>query len=133
MLSVRSVRLAMPVVHLNGENMTMPVNALSSALQQMQAMAAQAAGGDASTVAGETSGAASAGSFASALKASLDKISDDQKTALGESHAFELGSSNVSLNDVMVDMQKANVGFQFGLQVRNKLVAAYNDIAQMSI
>jgi flagellar hook-basal body complex protein FliE len=34
---------------------------------------------------------------------------------------------------VMVDMQKANVGFQFGLQVRNKLVAAYNDIAQMSV
>jgi flagellar hook-basal body complex protein FliE len=112
--------------------MTMPVNALSSALQQMQSMAAQAAGG-ASPAASDESGAASVGSFASAMKASLDKISNDQKTAIGESQAFELGSSNVSLNDVMVDMQKANVGFQFGLQVRNKLVAAYNDIAQMSV
>ena len=101
--------------------MTMPVNALSSALQQMQSMAAQAAGGT-SPAAAEQSGAATAGGFASALKASLDKISGDQKTAIGESQAFELGSSNVSLNDVMVDMQKANVGFQFGLQVRNKLV-----------
>jgi flagellar hook-basal body complex protein FliE len=108
------------------------VNALSSALQQMQSMAAQAAGGttDAAT---QGNGAATAGSFASAMKASLDKISDDQKTAIGESQAFELGSSNVSLNDVMVDMQKANVGFQFGLQVRNKLVSAYNEIAQMSV
>ncbi|CAD6539648.1 flagellar hook-basal body complex protein FliE [Paraburkholderia metrosideri] len=114
--------------------MTMPVNALSSALQQMQAMAAQAAGGTtASNVATEANGAATAGSFASAMKASLDKISDDQKSAIGESQAFELGSSNVSLNDVMVDMQKANVGFQFGLQVRNKLVSAYNEIAQMSV
>ena len=112
--------------------MTMPVNALSSALQQMQSMAAQAAGG-ASPVAAEESGAATPTGFASALKASLDKISNDQKTAVSESQAFELGSSNVSLNDVMVDMQKANVGFQFGLQVRNKLVAAYNDIAQMSV
>ena len=112
--------------------MTMPVNALSSALQQMQSMAAQAAGGASPAEAGE-SGAATTGGFASALKASLDKISTDQKTAVSESQAFELGSSNVSLNDVMVDMQKANVGFQFGLQVRNKLVAAYNDIAQMAV
>jgi flagellar hook-basal body complex protein FliE len=112
--------------------MTMPVSALSSALQQMQSMAAQAAGGTSPTAAGE-SGAATAGGFASALKASLDKISNDQKTAVSESQAFELGSSNVSLNDVMVDMQKANVGFQFGLQVRNKLVSAYNEIAQMSV
>ncbi|MBC8745444.1 flagellar hook-basal body complex protein FliE [Paraburkholderia sp. WC7.3g] len=111
--------------------MTMPVNALSSALQQMQAMAAQAAG-DAAPAA-EQSGAATPTSFATALKASLDKISSDQQTAIGESKAFELGASNVSLNDVMVDMQKANIGFQFGLQVRNKLVSAYNDIAQMSI
>jgi len=111
--------------------MTMPVNALSSALQQMQAMAAQAAG-DASPVE-QPSGAATPTNFATALKASLDRISGDQQKAIGESQAFELGSPNVSLNDVMVDMQKANVGFQFGLQVRNKLVAAYNDIAQMSI
>jgi flagellar hook-basal body complex protein FliE len=111
--------------------MTMPVNALSSALQQMQAMAAQAASG-ASPAASE-SGAATTGGFASALKASLDKISNDQKTAASESQAFELGSPNVSLNDVMVDGQKANIGFQFGLQVRNKLVTAYNEIAQMSV
>ncbi|MFM0209068.1 flagellar hook-basal body complex protein FliE [Paraburkholderia sediminicola] len=111
--------------------MTLPVNALSSALQQMQSMAAQAAGSN-SPVA-DQSGAATAGGFASALKASLDKISGDQTKAIGESQAFEVGASNVSLNDVMVDMQKANVGFQFGLQVRNKLVSAYNDIMQMSV
>ena len=111
--------------------MTLPVNALSSALQQMQSMAAQAAGGN--TPVAEQSGAATAGGFASALKASLDKISGDQTKAAGEAQAFELGASNVSLNDVMVDSQKANIGFQFGLQVRNKLVSAYNDIMQMSV
>jgi flagellar hook-basal body complex protein FliE len=109
----------------------MPVNALSSALQQMQTMAAQAAGGTAPAV--DQSGAASASGFASALKASLDKISGDQQHADGEAKAFEVGSPNVSLNDVMIDGQKANLGFQFGLQVRNKLVAAYNDIMQMSV
>jgi flagellar hook-basal body complex protein FliE len=50
-----------------------------------------------------------------------------------EAQAFEIGAPNVSLNDVMVDAQKANVGFQFGLQVRNKLVSAYNDIMNISV
>ncbi|MBB3255811.1 flagellar hook-basal body complex protein FliE [Paraburkholderia bannensis] len=116
--------------------MTVPVNPLTSALAQMQAMATQAAGASAAEATARTdgsSGAASAGEFASALKASLDKISGDQKKAVGESQAFELGASNVSLNDVMVDMQKANIGFQFGLQVRNKLVAAYTDIMQIQV
>ncbi|WP_109483013.1 flagellar hook-basal body complex protein FliE [Paraburkholderia sp. C35] len=111
--------------------MTSPINPLQSALQQMQSMAAQAAGG--STPVANDSGAATAGGFASALKASIDKISGDQQSAIGEAHAFELGAPNVSLNDVMVDMQKANVGFQFGLQVRNKLVSAYNDVMQMAV
>jgi flagellar hook-basal body complex protein FliE len=111
--------------------MTMPVNALSSALQQMQAMAAQAAGGTESVA--DQSQAASSSGFASLLKSSLDKISNDQQSADGEAKAFEVGAPNVSLNDVMIDGQTANLGFQFGLQVRNKLVTAYNDVMQMSV
>ena len=124
--------------------MNFPINPLSAALSAIQSMASQAAGGTgaagAATVASGavtgqsgTSGAASVGSFADALKTSIDKISDNQNKALGEAHAFEIGAPNVSLNDVMVDMQKANVGLQFGLQVRNKLVSAYNDIMQISV
>jgi flagellar hook-basal body complex protein FliE len=109
----------------------MTVDAMSSALQQMQALAAQAA--NPTHAQDNSSGAATAGTFSAALKASLDKISADQQTAKSESQAFELGAPNVSLNDVMVDMQKANIGFQFGLQVRNKLVSAYNDIMQMAV
>jgi flagellar hook-basal body complex protein FliE len=123
--------------------MNFPINPLSAALSAIQSMASQAAGGTgaagaASVASGAVtgsgqSGAASVGSFADALKSSIDKISDNQTKALGEAHAFEVGAPNVSLNDVMVDMQKANVGLQFGLQVRNKLVSAYNDIMQISV
>jgi len=98
----------------------------------MQSMATQAAG-DSTPAGAAASGAASAGGFAAALKASIDKISGDQQAAVNESQAFELGAPNVSLNDVMVDMQKANIGFQFGLQVRNKLVSAYTDLMQISV
>ncbi len=112
--------------------MTAPVNGIASALQQMQAMAAQASGASAAATASDN-GAATASGFAGALKASLDRISDTQMKAAGEAKAFELGAPNVSLNDVMIDSQKANIGLQFGLQVRNKLVSAYNDIMQMSV
>jgi flagellar hook-basal body complex protein FliE len=113
---------------------------MGSALDQMRSMAAEAGGGlrsDTVATGAVTGGADSAtavgGQFAQALKASIDKISDNQTHAVGEARAFELGSPNVSLNDVMVDMQKANVGFQFGLQVRNKLVNAYNEIMQTQV
>ncbi|WP_186275248.1 flagellar hook-basal body complex protein FliE [Burkholderia gladioli] len=112
--------------------MTAPVNGIASALQQMQAMAAQASGASAAATAAGN-GVATASGFAGALKASLDRISDTQMKAAGEAKAFELGAPNVSLNDVMIDSQKANIGLQFGLQVRNKLVSAYNDIMQMSV
>jgi flagellar hook-basal body complex protein FliE len=109
----------------------MTISPLTSALAQMQSMAAQAAGG--ASQADDSSGAATAGGFAAALKASLDKISDDQQKAVGESQAFELGANNVSINDVMVDGQKANIAFQFGLTVRNKLVSAYTDLMQIQV
>jgi flagellar hook-basal body complex protein FliE len=109
------------------------VNPLTSALQQMQSMAAEAAGGADASALGAQSGVATAGSFAAALKGSLDKISAAQQKGDDEWKAFEVGSPNVSLNDVMIDMQKAGVGFQFGLEVRNKLVTAYNDMMQMQV
>ena len=112
--------------------MTIPISGITAALQQMQAMATQAAGSATADVALQ-GGAATAESFGSAMKASLDRISGAQAQAAGEARAFELGAPNVSLNDVMIDMQKANIGFQFGLQVRNKLVSAYTDIMQMSV
>jgi len=122
--------------------MNASISPLGSALQQMQSLASQAAGtvqsgpvvpeiggpGDAGQ-----SGAVSAGTFADALRSSLNDISDSQTKAANEGKAFELGSPNVSLNDVMVDAQKANIGFQFGLQVRNKLVAAYTDIMNITV
>ena len=33
----------------------------------------------------------------------------------------------------MISMQKANIGFQTTVQVRNRLVAAYNDVMNMQI
>ena len=100
---------------------------IENVLRQMRAVADVAAGG-----AGAAQPAAGGG-FAAELQKSLAHVSDMQQGADAQARAFELGAPGVSLNNVMIDMQKANIGFQFGLQVRNKLVSAYNDIMQMSV
>jgi flagellar hook-basal body complex protein FliE len=108
---------------------TMAISSIESVLQQMRAInQATQAGERGSALSG--SGAAGGG-FAGELKKSLDRISDSQQQAYGQAEAFELGKPGVALNDVMVDMQKANIGFQMGLQVRNKVVAAYQEIMNM--
>lgn len=71
--------------------------------------------------------------FAAELQRSLKRVSGAQNAAVAQAKAFELGAPNVSLNDVIVDMQKANVGFQTAVQVRNRLVAAYKEISSLSV
>ncbi|MNT72990.1 Flagellar hook-basal body complex protein FliE [compost metagenome] len=56
-----------------------------------------------------------------------------QNAASNQAKAFELGAPDISLNDVMIDMQKASIGFQTAVQVRNKLVAAYKEISSMAV
>ena len=46
---------------------------------------------------------------------------------------FAAGQGDVNLQDVMVNLQKANVSFQQMVQVRNKLVSAYQDIVNMQV
>jgi flagellar hook-basal body complex protein FliE len=71
--------------------------------------------------------------FADALKASLDGVNASQKAAETLGTRFALGDDKVSLSEVMIAGQKANIGLQATVQVRNKLVAAYQDIMNMQI
>ncbi|MEW9665846.1 flagellar hook-basal body complex protein FliE [Escherichia coli] len=60
-------------------------------------------------------------------------ISDTQTAARTQAEKFTLGEPGVALNDVMTDMQKASVSMQMGIQVRNKLVAAYQEVMSMQV
>lgn len=69
--------------------------------------------------------------FGALLKQSIDSVNSTQQTAGKLSKAFEVGDTEVSLAEVMIASQKADVSFQAMLQVRNKLVDAYKDIMNM--
>ncbi len=65
------------------------------------------------------------------LKQSIESVNEMQQTAGKLSRDFEIGDTNVSLAEVMIASQKADVSFQAMLQVRNKLVDAYKDVMNM--
>ncbi len=105
---------------------SMAIQGIESVLQQLQATALQAG------MKQPVEPLQEAG-FASEMKAALGKISETQNTAKLQAQKFELGVPGVGLNDVMVDMQKSSISLQLGIQVRNKLVAAYQDVMNMSV
>ena len=71
--------------------------------------------------------------FGSVLKSSLDRVDASQQKAESISRSFEMGNNDVDLHDVMLSLQKANIDMQTAVQVRNKLVSAYQNIMSMSI
>ena len=73
-----------------------------------------------------------AASFALAIDAALDTVNRDQAAAGAVSEAFERGDS-VDIAAVMLARQKASIGFEATLQVRNKLLGAYRDVMSMPV
>lgn len=106
----------------------MNTSAVDNLLAQMR-IAAEAAG------LREPSQAAQAGKmdFADVLKSSLDGVARVQAQSESMQKAFVLGDNGVSLSDTMIAMQKASINFQATVQVRNKVVQAYNDIMNMQV
>jgi len=78
-------------------------------------------------------GAAGNVSFASVMKKGLDAVSAAQSQASALATRFERGDPGVELSQVMLESQKASVSFRATVEVRNRLVSAYQDIMNMPI
>ena len=106
----------------------MDTKGLEQMLGQMRAAAGAAAGKPADTPASD-----SAVDFAQALKSAVDQVNQAQQEARGMVESFSAGDTNTNLHEVMISLQKANVSFQEMIQVRNKLVSAYQDVMNMPV
>jgi flagellar hook-basal body complex protein FliE len=71
--------------------------------------------------------------FQQQLTQALRAVSDTQLQADDMQKQVQMGNPTVSLEETMVAMQKAQIGFQATLQVRNKLVQAYSEIMNMQV
>ena len=71
--------------------------------------------------------------FASTFKSALNSVSATQNQAQALQREVQLENPNVSIEETMVAMQKAQLGFQATLHVRNRMVQAYTDIMNMQV
>lgn len=102
--------------------------AFNRLIAQMHALASEARG-EAPTA----SATGEAADFATLLGSAIDKVNSLQQQAGQLREGFERGDAQVSLAEVMIASQKSSIGFQTLLQVRNKLVRAYQDVMSMPI
>jgi flagellar hook-basal body complex protein FliE len=72
------------------------------------------------------------GGFAAVLKSSLSEVNSMQQQADQAITALATGEKT-SLHDTMIAMEQADVSFRLMMQVRNKIVEAYQEILRMQV
>lgn len=72
------------------------------------------------------------GGFADTLHKALGAVNASQQRADQITTAYETGQTQ-DVAKVMLARQEASVGFEATLQVRNKLLSAYQDIMKMGV
>ena len=105
----------------------MAIQGIEGVLQQLRVTAAQAQQITPQPI------AAGGVNFAGELQSALGRISETANVAKVQAEKFSLGVPGVGLNDVMVDLQKSSVSLAMGVQVRNKLVGAYQEMMNMQV
>ena len=73
------------------------------------------------------------GGFRTAMADALKGVSQAQNESTRLQREVALDNPTVSLEETMVAMNKAQLGFQATVQVRNRLVSAYTDIMNMQV
>lgn len=71
--------------------------------------------------------------FSTELESALRSVSASQNHSSHLQKEVQLENPAVSLEETMVAMQKAQIGFQATLHVRNRLVQAYTDVMNMQV
>ena len=71
--------------------------------------------------------------FSQVLAASLDQVSALQQDASRMKTSYEIGDPSIDLPEVMISMQKASLAFEATVEVRNKLLSAYQEVMNMQV
>ncbi len=77
--------------------------------------------------------AAQKNEFSELLANSIDKVNEASLESSRMQAAFEKGEADISMAQLMVQMEKASVSFQAMTQVRNRLLSAYQEIMNMPV
>lgn len=112
------------------------INSIMSQIRQYEARAK----GDVEGIAGQLPGlgspaetkAPAASGFGDLVKGAIQSVNKVQNHAAELSNAFDRGE-DVPLTEVVLAMQKSSLAFETTLQIRNKVMKAYEDIRSMPL
>lgn len=107
------------------------IQSMLATMRAMQTDAAAGAQGPSGLLAPGLQAPASTG-FAGLVKGALNQVNDAGNAARKLQTAYERGE-DLPLTDVVVGMQKSSLAFEATLQVRNKVLKAYEDILNMPV
>ena len=107
----------------------MDTNGIEQMLSALRTTAAQAAGKPAA----DNTPAVGGADFAQILQSSIDKVNQTQQGANQMAEKLAAGDTSQNLHEVMIALQTASVSFQEMVQVRNKLVTAYQDVMNIQV
>ncbi len=111
-------------------NIAASLGAMRSAI--LDRNAALRAAADAVSPASRSTDDAGSGPFQSALGAAVAQVNNAQADATAAASALERGQTT-DVAAVMMARQRAAVGFEATMQVRNRLLTAYQDIINMPL
>lgn len=106
---------------------------ISSVLSQIRALKAQSGNLSRPVAPPLNAPAEGSASFGKAMTAALDRVSLTQNTANTLQTKFQLGDPNTDLASVMLASSRASVEFKGLVEVRNRMVRAYQDIMNMPL
>lgn len=107
-----------------------PAN-IQSMLQTLRSHQAQASGLPGAELKGITP-ASGKTDFGDLVTGALAKVNDTQVQSSNMRAAYDRGE-DIALTDVVLGMQKSSLAFEATLQVRNKVLKAYEDILNMPV
>ena len=104
---------------------------VQSMLEVLRSYQSQAAGGAGATT---EPAATKVGqpTFFDSVKNALDGVNNAQQKSTAKTDAFDRGEE-VPLTEVVLSMQKSSLAFEATLQVRNKVMKAYEEIMNMPV
>ncbi|MDC1144017.1 flagellar hook-basal body complex protein FliE [Porticoccaceae bacterium] len=70
--------------------------------------------------------------FADSIKGALQEVNATQQATKAMRTAYERGE-DIPLTDVVMSMQKSSLAFEATLQIRNKVLKAYEEIMNMPV
>ncbi len=100
------------------------VNGLGTSFSSLAAQLNQAAGAKSATP-------DSGGGFGDTFKAAIQQVDQLQTGADTQVSSVLQGKSSADVGNVMASVEKADIAFELMMQVRNKIVSAYQDIEKM--